>query len=256
MTLKFIQVNIYKGKYLGDLIEFLRDEKADFIAVQEVTWGLLNHSVDKKANLFEVLKNALSMNGVCNFDWKVEGSVGSLGNAVFSKYPIVKSNVTVLREPVEVKFELVESEKGFPGAPRHIIDALCKIKGVDVHVISWHGAWTAPPTDTAETLRQSEIVRDYLADLNALDQPFLVGSDLNSTPDKETVKMIGKVATNLMVNSNIGATTHPTVHKIAPRGFLVDYIFTSKHFELVKLEAPEITVSDHLPVVASLEYKV
>lgn len=255
MKLKHIQINIYKGKYLDSLILFLKKENPDFISMQEVTWGFLNHFEDKEVNLFEKLKDSLSMEGVCNFDWKVKGNVGSLGNAVFSKFPIIDYKVTVLREPKEIDFEFVESEKGFPEAPRHFIDAICRVNNANVHVMSWHGAWTAPPVDTNETLRQSGIVRRYVDELNSNNAPFLIGCDLNSTMDKKTVRLISEVTNNLMIGKQIKQTTHPEIHKIAPRGFLVDYIFISKHFRSKSLHVPEIIVSDHLPVIAELELK-
>lgn len=249
-SIKFIQINIYKGKYLDELLDFLKKEEPDFIAAQEVTYGLLNHVRDKTLNLFEVIKSRLGMEGISYFDWKVEGDVGSLGNAVFSKYPISEHKVLVLREPTVVPLAYVESEESFPTAPRHFIDAVCEISGKQLHVASWHGAWTAPPQDTAETLRQAQMVADYL---KSLDGPFIIGCDVNSTPQSKTVGLINQVANNLMMNSGVIQTLHPKVHKIAPRGFLIDYIFISRHFRLKFLEVPQVTVSDHLPVVAELE---
>ena len=99
-------------------------------------------------------------------------------------------------------------------------------------------------------MRQAGIVADYLKNL---DSPFILGCDANNVAESKTIGTISKVAINLMVGSGISQTTHPTKHKIAPRGFLVDYIFTSNHFKLLRLQVPEILVSDHLPVVAELE---
>lgn len=251
---KFIQINIYKGKYLDSLVSFLKSEEPDFISMQEVTWGALNLCEDRKTNLFELLKEKLSMAGVCYFDWKVKENPGSLGNAVFSKYPITDHKVIVLNEPVEVDMDFVQGELGFENAPRHIIDALVDVNGGHlVHTISWHGAWTAPPVDTKETLRQSRMVRDYLQELNNKREPFLLGGDLNSIRDNETIKLLSRAANNLMLGSGFKQTTHPKIHKIAPRGFLVDYIMTSKDFKVKSLRVPDIIVSDHLPVVAEVE---
>lgn len=253
MVLKFIQINIYKGKYLGELLDFLKKENPDFIAAQEVTYGVFNNLKDQSVNVFDEIRRQLNYQGEVHFDWNVKNTVGSLGNAVFSKYPIIEKKVVVLKKTSLVSKVYLTSEKGFEDAPRHLIDCTCDFRGKRIHIISWHGAWTAPPTDTLETLRQAGLVRDYLLELNKQDVLFLVGGDLNSTYDKETVKLISDVANNLMIDSGIKQTTHPKIHKIVPRGFLVDYIFTSDHFKLKKLTVPAITVSDHLPVIAELE---
>ncbi len=255
MLLKFVQINIYKGKYLEALVDFLKKEDPDFISVQELTYGVMNYFEDKKADLFELLKSRLGLKGVSNFDWKVKDADTSLGNGVFSRYPIKDHHVLTLREAEPVKLAFAESEKGFPTAPRHLIVATCDFNGTDIRVMSWHAAWTAPPTDTEETLRQAEMVRDYLVDLNKGKRPFLLGGDLNSTPDRRTIQMISEVAINTMVNTSIVSTLHPKIHKISPKDLLVDYVFTSKHFELKSIRVPEVTVSDHLPVVTVLEFK-
>ncbi|HLA04031.1 MAG TPA: hypothetical protein VJ065_02220, partial [Patescibacteria group bacterium] len=129
--------------------------------------------------------------------------------------------------------------------------AECTVYGRKVSAISWHGAWTAPPTDTDETLRQAKEVANYLKNLK---EPFILGCDMNAVIQGKTAGLISQSANNLMMNSQVLQTTHPKIHKIAPRGFLIDYIFTSPHFKLKKLEVPQVTISDHLPVVAELEF--
>lgn len=255
MTFKFIQVNIFKGKYLDDLVDFLKKEDADFISMQEVTTGGFNLYSDKHVSLFDLLCDRLKMHGVFHGDLKLAGDSSSVfGNAVFSKKPILKSNVVVLKKFRPVTNAELDGESGEirEQIDRHLLGAEIDLGARTIHVLSWHGSWTAPPHDTSETLRQTKLVYDYVKTISS---PFILGCDLNAIIGSKTVSMIGELANNLMINSGVDMTTNIKVHKIAPRGFLIDYIFTSNHFELVKLEVPQITVSDHLPVVASLEYK-
>ena len=250
---KIIQVNIYKGKYLEDLLEFLINENPDFISMQEVTSYGFNLYREKSLNLFYLIRKKLKMNGVFNGDLKLKDNERSLfGNAVFSKYKISESKVVILKtfRPVTLKeLDGVDGEMRTQ-INRHLLDAVIDFDGQTIHVMSWHGAWTAPPKDTAETLRQAQIVASYLKNL---DEPFILGCDANNVLESKTVRLINKVAKNWMIGSGAGQTTHPTYHKIVPRGFLVDYIFTSRHFKLKSLMVPQILVSDHLPVVAQLE---
>ena len=58
-VLKFIQINIYKGKYFEALLDFLKKQDADVITMQEVTVGGFNLTDDKSVNLFEILKEKL-----------------------------------------------------------------------------------------------------------------------------------------------------------------------------------------------------
>lgn len=251
VIIKFIQVNIYKGMYLDSLLDFLKKEDADFISMQEVTWGVQNLCQDKELNLFDYIKLKLNLFGVYNVDFNILEGVGSQGNVVLSRWPILDHTVVILKNQIDVSKKESDDPSFFPIGPRHLLSAKIKLENRFIHVISWHGAWTAPPADTRETLRQTRMVVDYL---EGLKEPFIMGGDLNAIPQSKTINMLNKVAVNLMEGSGVIQTTHPTVHKIIPRGFLIDYVFTSFHFKLEKLVVPQVTISDHLPVVALLKF--
>lgn len=254
--LKFIQVNIYKGKYLDELLEFLKREDADIIAMQEVTIGGFNFYKDKNANLFEILKKEIGVHAIYHGDLKLRGHPGSfLGNAVFSKFKIVDHQVVVLKKFKPVTLDELDGK----GAniirrqiDRHLLDATLDVDGRTIHAISVHGAWTAPPIDTEENLRQARLIVNHLNSLG--NRPFIIGGDLNMPPNTHVIEMISKVARNLMLDSGVVGTLNPRVHEIAPRNFMVDYIFVSNHFKVKFLKVPEVDVSDHLPVVAQLKF--
>lgn len=252
--IKFIQINIYKGKYLDVLIDFLKKEDPDFVSMQEVSLGIVNLFLDKTVSTFEYLKHRLQLNGIFHADINLSDSpvTSGFGNAVFSKFPIVISKVVPLKMFRELTCAELEDQKLSTELPRHILDAVVDVGGLKVHAMSLHGAWTAPPTDTEETVRQANAISDYLNSLG--DKPFILGCDLNTVLDSQVVKIISGRANNLMEVVPYSYTTHPTVHKIVPRRLLVDYIFTSKHFKVLSLAIPEVLVSDHLPVVAELEF--
>ncbi len=249
--IKFIQVNIFKGKYLDTLVDFLRKEKPDFVSMQEVSSGWMNLGTDKTLNLFEYLKAELGYYGAFCNDFKMIAHPESVqGNVVLSRYPISSNQQVILSAFRPITDEEFVDPAIFPQLPRSILDATVDISGRQIHVLSVHGAWTAPPIDTPETLRQADLIKKHL---EGLSEPFIMGGDLNTTPDKQVIGQISKAANNLVTGSDIKYTTHPTVHKIAPRALLVDYIFASPEFKKIRIDAPEILVSDHLPVVAELE---
>ncbi|OGD95139.1 hypothetical protein A3B52_00425 [Candidatus Curtissbacteria bacterium RIFCSPLOWO2_01_FULL_41_28] len=256
LKLKVIQINIYKGKYLAQLIDFLNKESPDVITMQEVTVGGFNLTGDLSANLFEILKDKLKLNGVYHGDLELTGSPGStFGNAVFTKSKIKKSRVVTLKKFKSVTLDELDGRSANeirPQIPRHMLDVLVDAPLGELHAISVHGAWTAPPADTKENLRQAKLIKDYLGQLNKNGEPFILGGDLNMPPGTKVIEMIGSVSNNLMLGSGFTYSLNPKVHSIAPKNYLVDYIFTSEHFKVLSLDVPEVTVSDHLPVVAEL----
>lgn len=249
--LKFIQVNIFKGKYLNDLVGFLKKENPDFVSMQEVTYGWPNLEVNQSINIFEFLKKELGYFGVFVNDATFIDHPDALhGNAVLSRHPISNSQRVVLKAFRPLSDEDFVDSNLFPDWPRSMLDATVDLKGQEIHILSVHGAWTAPPVDTPETLRQAALIAKHL---KSIKRPFIMGGDLNTTPNKEVIRLINTAANNLITDSEIKYTTHPTVHKIAPRALLVDYIFASPEFKKISIDAPEVVVSDHLPVVAELD---
>lgn len=253
MIIKAVQVNIYKGRYLENLIGFLSREYPDIIFMQEVTSGDINLSSDK-SNLFEVLKREIGYEGVFYASAKVIDRPNCFeGNAILTRHKILDSQFVPLNKHLIITLSTFDNPDFFPDFPRSIVEAKIVISGFEIFALSCHGAWTAPPHDTKENLKQADIIASHL---KSLEGPYVMGADMNMPPNSKVIKKISKYAKNLISNSGIVQTTHPTVHKIAPRGFLIDYIFTSAHFKKLSIKAPEVLVSDHLPVVASLEFKV
>lgn len=251
--IKFIQINIYKGRYFENLLDFLKKENPDFISMQEVTTGRLNLTGDER-NLFEVIKQKLDYNGVFHFDTNLIDDPNSFfGNAVFSKVPIVKSNIVQLKTfgPVTL-FDFNNNVGGlWKNLSRHMLDAIVDLDNFRVHVISVHARRIAPPIDDAENVRHAKIMADYLKLLG--DEPFIVGGDFNMPQGSQVIKIISDVSNNLIENSGIPQTLNPDVHELGEKGYLVDFIFTSRHFRKVSIDALQVTISDHLPVVAELE---
>lgn len=251
MKLKVVQVNIFKGMYLDALVLFLKREAPDFVTMQEVTCGVVSNHKDKSENIFEYIRQALGLNGVFHNDVRVVGHPDVLhGNAVLSKYNILESDQIVLKVQGPLTVYEFNDPGMFPEFPRSIVDASVDLDGKLIHVLSLHGAWTAPPADTLETLRQARLVASHL---ESLDGPFIMGADMNTTPGMQVIRAIEEVAQNLMLDSGIKRTTHPKVHKVAKKELLVDYIFASKEFKRLSIKASNVLVSDHLPVVAQLE---
>lgn len=256
MRLKVVQLNIYRGKWFDKVVDFLKGEKPDIICLEEVTTNKLNHYKDKNISLFAELKMRLDMEGVydCVVQYKnLPGS--SFGNAVFSKFKIRTSKVVAMKDGGEFDYDF-ERESDFirdrPFVPRHLLDTTLEVEGLNMHAICVHGAWTVPPADNEETLRQAEIIAQHLQSLG--NTPFIMGGDMNMPKETKVIEKISKFGNNLMSGSGISQTLNPRLHYLKDTELAVDYIFASSHFELKSIKVPQVDISDHLPVVAELEF--
>lgn len=252
MFLKVIQVNIYKGQYLNSLINFVKAEHPDIMFMQEVTSGVINLSGDQ-SNLFEVLKRELGYQGVFYSSATIIDKFNTFqGNAVLTRHKILESKFIPLNKHTGMTLDVFNNQDFFPAFPRSIVEVKVEINEQEIMALSCHGAWSAPPRDNPENYRQAKLIEKHLKELKL---PFIMGADMNMPPTTRVIKTIEKSAKNLIHNSGIKQTTHPKVHKIVPLGYLVDYIFTSSQFKKLSIKAPEILVSDHLPLVAEVELK-
>ncbi|MEX2028423.1 MAG: endonuclease/exonuclease/phosphatase family protein [Candidatus Curtissbacteria bacterium] len=251
MILKVIQVNVFRGKYLDDLIVFLKKQNPDIVIAQEVTGYGANLYEDNKADTFELLRDALGYKAVLD---KVnefsDDEDAFFANVVFSKYPITQSEVVSFVDYRKIKISELGDPEINPLVSRHMIDVVIEIGTEKIHAISVHGVWTAPPTDNEDTLGQAYKIVEHLRSLG--DTPFVMGGDFNMPLGSETINIVSAAVNNLMVDSGVSGTLNPKVHYLG-KNLLIDFIFASKHFKKVSLEVPQITVSDHLPVVAELE---
>ena len=131
MRIKFIQVNIYKGRFLDNLLDFLKSEKPDIVSSQEVTAGEVNLCQDKSANLFETIKNELGFDGVYHADLNFSDMPAArFGNAVFSRFPILDKKVVVLKDFRPITYDELEGDAAYdirPKIPRHLLDAVFRV---------------------------------------------------------------------------------------------------------------------------------
>lgn len=254
MRLKFLQINIFKGKFLDELLEYIKAVNPDIIVMQEISCGKINLFKDEKADLVELIRVKTGYHGVFHSDVEIVGDPSALfGNAVFAKRPILKSHVVELKTFRPLTFFELRNNPGniWAELPRHMLDAVVDFDGEQIHAISVHGRRVAPPVDDLENVRQAHLMADHLKSLG--DELFIVGGDFNMPLQSEVIKIISSVSENLMERSGVRQTLNPKVHVLGEKGFLVDFIFTSKHFKKISLEVPQVMVSDHLPVVAELE---
>ncbi|RJQ28804.1 endonuclease/exonuclease/phosphatase family protein [Candidatus Parcubacteria bacterium] len=257
MRIKVIQLNLWQGMFLDKVVEFLRIEDPDIITLQEVSGGAQNRWSDKEVDVFTYLQKHLPLEGRLSVMMRHRGDPGAyMGVAVFAKGSIVKENVLWLKDYAEVRPN--HNEEDWPTFPRSVLDCAIKLGGATIHALSWHGAWTREPKDTPQKIQDATTLAEYLKNLDA---PFVLGCDSNMTTDSQTIKKIEAIAENPAADPQwkITRSLHPTIHKTAqikPDGLLVDFLFTSKHFRPISIDAPVIPISDHLPIRAVFELKI
>lgn len=241
MKLKFLSWNIWHGKYLDKIIEFLSENDPDIISLQEV-----NES-ETDGNIAEQIADKLGYQYVyCNaFETDRHKIVYKMGNAVLSKYEITSSACHFLSE-------MDKYENSAETEPRVAAEVSIKINNETIRVFAVHLAYSYK-------FQESEMRNLQVKNLIKLlpgEKTVLMG-DFNSHPDGEAVRQINKILAN--ADQNLDKPTW-TVYPFDYKGFVetklahrIDYIFVSPDIKVRSFKVEDSDGSDHLPISAVIE---
>ncbi len=224
MNLKLVSWNIWGGKYLSQIIDFLDASDADVIALQEVV------EEDEQHNTAKTIAQKLGYEYVYarSMEYREGDSVSFRGNAVLSRFPIVSST----------SYDL---------SSRSATVADIDIKGALFHAVSVHITGADKPV----TSIQNEQVRRLL-EASPKEKTVIMG-DFNSLPDSEPIHMMEEVFQNTDANNTPSWCLYPQGTLAADQvKWKYDYVFMSPDLTATSFRAGESKGSDHLPVLATI----
>lgn len=246
MVFKFVNLNIWiGGRLLDSALDFLSKENADILTLQEVFNGSGNE-LPKNERTIEILKNRLnykySFFSKCFMDEATQGKVDR-GNAILSRFPIVKTNDIFYDRPYGVYSE--NRPQDFPIFPRTVQKAEIQIDNKIVNVFNTQGIWGLDGDDNERRLKMSRTILDQVKGKKNV----ILAGDFNVKPNTKTINNIEKVLINvfkdeLKTTFNMKRKTNPGYAAAA-----VDMIFISKNIEVINHDCPQVDISDHLPLV-------
>ncbi len=242
MKLKAISWNIWGGKYINEIISFLREADADIIALQEVIKD------DAEGNTALTITRALGyeepvydLGMKASSKWMGPASEKEetidFGNAILSKYKIIKSNVHQLTRRTAIQADI------------QIVNSILHI--FSIHLRHCHVQNATPESE----LLQKEQINALLKILPP--EKTLVMGDFNGVPESYAVKQISSALED--AEKNIATPTwsiYPEgCETCSPSGvqYKFDYIFASKDLKPRAFEVKSSKASDHLPVSAIIE---
>ncbi|MEM1312486.1 MAG: endonuclease/exonuclease/phosphatase family protein [Patescibacteria group bacterium] len=268
--MKIIQLNVWHFKYLQEIIEFLKTEKPNVVNLQEVSSGRFNYCDSFIEQPFELLKKELKLNGVfAPFSGlkSNEGKVSLSGNAFLTDLEIVDSgvffeptlpNYTEYTEDHDLIKTTIQNDKSkyynVFEEPKNFLWSVLKNKdGIYFRNIVSHFTVSYGCEETLQTIQQTRTLLNFLN--NVKDIPVIFAGDLNIHDKSASVALLSQHLdlVNKDTSNSLNKVVHPIFSNIPDlQGLRVDYIF-QKGFRCKTYHVPEITVSDHLPVVAELD---
>lgn len=251
MQLRFLTLNIWNGGRLWDNLEsFLRQNTFDIMFFQEVFNGH-GENLPKRYKTMEEFRKLFP-----EHFFHFAPSFGDIdscgtfdrGNAIFSKFPITASEITFFDLPYRVFAE--QKERSFEFTPRALEHCQVKIDSNVLHLFNHHGIWGNDGLDSPRRLTMGRVIADKVKSL----ENVILAGDFNMSPDTETIKIIEQhlksvFGTNLISTFNMRQKDKNTGYKTAA----VDMLFVSPEIRVVEKSCPDVDVSDHLPLLATLE---
>lgn len=239
MKIKFITLNLWEGgKLMDNIVAFIKAENPDILALQEVypsTIKVFNVDFPEYKYYFAPA-------------WFDQNKNAERGNAILSKYPLSNSKNIFFDVPYRsLKDE--ERDGNYSATPRNLAYSQILFENVKINVFNVHGIWDFKGLDNERRLKMSETMVDQIKDK----ENVILAGDFNCQPNTQTIKNIEKYLKSVFKAEL--KTTFNMKHK-TDRGYAtaaVDMIFVSSDIKVLDSYCPDVDVSDHLPLVASLE---
>lgn len=251
MNLKFLQLNIYQGKFLNEIINYVIKEGFDILNFQEVNGGLLSFN---QGDCFKTLKEELKYNGELFVSWNIKKDKESyFGNATLFKdsFKFLDKQTVYLKDYREID---ILKKRRVEDDPRSFLSLILEKNNKRVQVINTHLAWGKTASDEPHKIEQGEKLYKYVKNIN---YPFILSGDFNVTPQSKIVKMLNTLGRNLTAENKITNTLNPKTTKfphLFPPGLAIDFVYVSKDIKVNKFKVIDnIALSDHYGLYVEIE---
>lgn len=250
MRVKFLSLNLWHGILIDRCIDFLKEQDADIVILQEV-----HSSNDSKLpaalRSLEVIQERLRYEyqdfapGLL-FDHP-EGKIPN-GNAILSKFKIVNTDYEFFQEKFNNNYE--DIPENYPKYPRILQHVELDTPIGKMNVFNFHGVWDLDGDSYSDRRKEmSEKIIKAVKDKSNV----LLGGDTNAKPTNRAIKDIEQYLKSVFGDSlkstfNMSRKDNPGYATAA-----VDMLFVSPNIKVIDKECPDVDISDHLPVVATLE---
>lgn len=252
MKLTCLSLNLWEGGNLfPNIYKFLeKHTDADLMLFQEAYNASDPAFVDNFRSV-EILKAKTGLPyasfAPMALDRLLIGKVDS-GNLVLSKYPITSSEVLFFDEPYRERDPHDPAE--WASTPRILQHVVIDAEGQQLHVYNLHGVWDLDGDSYSpqRQLMSRVIVENVQGKANVI-----LAGDSNAKP---TNKAMRNIETHLVSVFGTGLKTTYNMRRKSNPGYAsaaCDVMYVSSNIKVLGKECPDVDISDHLPLIATLQ---
>lgn len=251
MKFKVISLNLWLGgKLMPKIIEFLNEQDADLLMLQEV-YDSNDNNLSSQFNSYTFLKKRL------NYEYgeysqalihDVDEGLIPNGNAILSKFPIISKKDVFLTKPAQSSYK--DIQELFPYFPRLLQTATINIDDLELNIFNIHGVWDLDgDRNSQDRQNMKEIILNEAKNMKNI----ILAGDTNAKASnpallelEPTLKSV--FGQTLESTFNLKRKSNPGYASAA-----VDLMFVSPNINVISKEVPDVDISDHLPLVVTLE---
>jgi endonuclease/exonuclease/phosphatase family metal-dependent hydrolase len=252
VKIKCISLNLWDGgNLLPNILKFLdAHSDADLILLQE-TYNSGDPAMIANYRSVEVLQAKTGLPHVhfapMVLDKLLIGKVED-GNTILSRFPILASDVQFFDEPYRERnpYDIAEC----PTMPRILQHVVVDAEGSKLNIYNLHGVWDLDG-DNYSPQRQtmSQVIRQ---NVQGKEKAILAG-DSNAKPTNKAMRdiedyMVRVFGDELKTTYNMRRKNDPGYATAA-----CDVMYVSSDIKVVEKDCPDVDISDHLPLVVTLD---
>lgn len=243
--MKIIQINIWYGKLMWPLVDFIREEKPDIVCMQEV----ISSDVDTYSLLF-TLEEIKKLTGMKNsfmsptLDYRFMHGKLSFGNAIITNLPISKThevftNGAYVSDANDKTDDLLE--------PRVLQHAVLESKEGKTNILNTHGLYVeGTKNGNNKTLLQNQLIASYFKKLSG---PTVLCADFNLKPTSPSMREFDFLR-NLSTEGKLNCTYQPS---LSNQTDVCDYIFVNSLVDASSFKMDDRVVSDHKALILEFD---
>ncbi len=242
--MKLIQLNIWGGKLLYRLMDFIAEQQPDFVCMQEV-----NDLKGPSNSLFATLDEIKDAGGFsysfmsANFSYRYMQRNCGFGNAILSRLAFESQETIFTNGAHKDDFDLTADDYNV----RSLQHAVVSVNGSPLHILNHHG-FLVPGSKEGndQTLTYTRKIANIV---DSLEGPVILAGDFNLTPASPSMQVLSERLTDLPAKFDIQNTyTEFNKHRL-----VCDYIFVNDTVTVQNFHVSEALVSDHKALILDFD---
>lgn len=250
MRIKILHWNIWFQERAENILKVVKKINPDICCFQEVTVGSkFNGKKDVAKFIGDKLNYNFNFSNSHKYEFPItpKGEVNYGGNAIFSRFPIIKnSNFPIInpKDSPKLKYER-----------RTCAVSDIRIGKKILKVATTHKSYSSGFMEDKEKISETEKLVSFL---KKYPKDVIFTGDLNLSPNTKSIKLIENEL------NHCGPDYSKSTWTTKPFSFMgfeetklkwrLDYVFASKNIKILNSKIIKTKFSDHLPVLVEIEF--